>query len=90
MLCIYLCIAAFQKSVYLIRNHLPSSIYTSECILPYETKCVKAAFNYFLSISSQAKTLDLVIYVYLRLKRWVFKFYLIYYSVEEVLAKERP
>ncbi len=52
----------------------------TECILPYETECVKAAIIYF---SSQAKNLDLDTYMYLRLKRWVFKFYLIYYSTEE-------
>ncbi len=44
----------FFLSVYLIRNHLPPSIHTSdhtrECILrvPYETKCAKAAVDYFL------------------------------------------
>ncbi len=54
MLCIYLCITAFQTSVYLIR--LPSSIHTSECILPYETKCVKASISY--------KQKPLILYVF--------------------------
>ncbi len=45
MLCSYLCITAFEKSVYFIRNHLPSSKHTSECILPYETKFPSVRFS---------------------------------------------
>ncbi len=54
---------------------------------------IKSVLRLLLTITKYfriRKNLDLVIYMYLRLKRWVFKFYLIYYSVEEVLAKERP